>query len=148
MQHLVVTVGMAVGTRLLPPLSAQRADLICDQALLLQDGGRRNVLLLLQRRGAAGSCHLHQTAGEVQREAQALNGVGVFLLRADRTGERFITPPPKRFKPSPVLSASHLHQRLLRQLGRLEGDRGGHVDAVQVGARLRVAAGEGACRAE
>lgn len=157
---------LAVGSVVLPPLSAQRADLICDQALLRQDGGRRSVLLLLRRRGPAGSCHLHQTAGEVQREAQALNGVGVLLLRSDRTGERFIIPPLEsasllhsNVQPSP---APHLHQRLLGQLGRLEGDRGRHVDgageavararrsleAVQVGARLRVAAGEGARGAE
>lgn len=61
-------------------------------------------------------------------------------------------------------SASHLHQRLLRQLGGLEGYSSGHVgcdgvseavartrgslEDVQVGARLRVAAGEGARRAD
>lgn len=79
MRHLLVGFDSA-----LPPLSAQRADLICNQALLLQDGGLRNVLLLLHHRGPAGSCHLHQTAGEVQREAQALNGVSVLLLRSNR----------------------------------------------------------------
>lgn len=76
----------------LPPLSAQRAYLICYQALLLQDGGVRNVLLLPHHCGPAGSSNLHQTAGEVQRETQALHCVCVLLLRSHR-GRREIKTP-------------------------------------------------------
>lgn len=68
----------------LPPLSAQRAYLICYQALRLKYGGMRNFPLLPHHRGPTGSSHLHQTAGEIQREAQALHGVCVLLLHFDR----------------------------------------------------------------
>lgn len=68
----------------LPPLSAQRAYLICYQALRLKDGGMRNFPLLPHHCSPTGSSHLHQTAGEIQREAQALHGVCVLLLHSDR----------------------------------------------------------------
>ncbi|TNN56491.1 hypothetical protein EYF80_033288 [Liparis tanakae] len=69
-----------------PPLSAQRADLICDQALLLEGSAR--VSLLLEHHHLAGASDLHQAAGEIQREAQALHGRSSSLC--------CLGPPPAR----------------------------------------------------
>lgn len=63
-----------------PPLLAQGADLICNQALLLQDGGLGRVFCLCHRVSPAGSCHLHQAAGKGEHEVEVLNCVRVLLL--------------------------------------------------------------------
>lgn len=47
----------------------------------------RDVFLLPQRRDPTGSGDLHQTAGEIQREAQALHNVCMLLLLSTQRQE-------------------------------------------------------------
>ena len=72
----------------LPPLSAQGAYLIRHQALLLRDGGMRNVPLPLCHHRTTGCSHLHQTIGEFQSETQALHSICMFLLNSDKGRQR------------------------------------------------------------
>lgn len=67
----------------LPPLSTQRAYLICYHALLLQEGGMRRVSLFPHNCNATGSSHLHQTTGEIQHETQSLHSVCMLLLHSN-----------------------------------------------------------------
>lgn len=46
------------------------------------------VSLLLKHHDLTGASDLHQAAGEIQREAQALHGVRVLLLRSPRDGHK------------------------------------------------------------
>jgi hypothetical protein len=73
-----------------PPLPAEGADLVCHQALLLQEGGWGGVPLLRHSPspGPPDSCHLHQTAGKVQGEVKAPQGLCVLLLLSDSQRER------------------------------------------------------------
>lgn len=94
-QRLTAIVDLA-----LPPLSAQWAYLICYKALLLKEWGMRNVPQLRQlpkHRSPTGSSHLHQTAGEIQRETQALHCVCMLLLHSDRERrkERCVSGTPQ-----------------------------------------------------
>lgn len=43
----------------------------------------RNLSRFPHHRRPTGSSHLHQTAGEIQRETQALHGVCMLLLHSD-----------------------------------------------------------------
>lgn len=75
-------------TLALPPFSTQWAYLICYQALLLKEGRMGNVGQLPHHSRATSSSHLHQTAGEIQHEAQALHCVCVLLLHSGTQGAK------------------------------------------------------------
>lgn len=62
-----------------PPLSAQRADLVGHQALLLEQAGGRGVGLgsLI----TPGFCHIHHTSSKVQHESEPVQSLCVFLLQ-------------------------------------------------------------------
>ncbi len=62
-----------------PPLSAQRADLVGNQTLLLEQAGGREVGLGIL--STPGSCHLHHTASKVQHEPEPAESLCVFLLQ-------------------------------------------------------------------
>lgn len=71
-----------------PPLSAQRADLVGHQGLLLEQAGGREVGL--GSLSTPGFCHIHHTSSKIQHEPEPAQSLCVLLLQwREKCGVRF-----------------------------------------------------------